>query len=123
MEKMTIVKAMEYAIDTFGTEAPAEVVEKWVSIRDAQLKKSLNRKPTKAQEENAEIKAVILEALTAEGATVTEIQSKDEALANLSNQKVAALLRQLVADGKAIKIVDKKKSLFALPAEAEVEAE
>ena len=77
-------------------------------------KKSANKKPTKTQEENEVIKATILNVLTTEGATVTEIQSKDETLGNLSNQRVSALLRQLIAEGSVVKTVDKKKSYFAL---------
>ena len=77
-------------------------------------KKSANKKPTKTQEENEGIKAEILGVLTNEGMTVTEIQSKSETLGGLSNQRVSALLRQLVADNKVVKVIDKKKSYFSL---------
>ena len=77
-------------------------------------KKSANKKPTKTQEENEGLKVEILNVLTNEGATVTEVQSKSEVLGGLSNQRVSALLRQLIADGKVIKTVDKKKSYFSL---------
>ena len=77
-------------------------------------KKSANKKPTKTQEENEVLKGVILDTLTVDGVTVSELQAKSEALADLSNQKVSALLRQMVADGTVVKTVDKKKSYFAL---------
>ena len=77
-------------------------------------KKSTNKKATKTQEENVEIKALIKSVLTAEGATVTEIQSKDEKLSALSNQRVSALLRQMIEAGDVVKSTDKKKSYFAL---------
>ena len=77
-------------------------------------KKAGNKKPTKTQEENEGIKAEILDNLTNEGVTVTELQAKSEVLGNLSNQRVSALLRQLVADGAVVKTVDKKRSYFAL---------
>ena len=77
-------------------------------------KKSANKKATKTQEENVGIKAEIMSVLTADGATVTEIQSKSEMLAGLSNQRVSALLRQLVESGEVVKSTDKKKSFFAL---------
>ena len=48
------------------------------------------------------------------GMTVTEIQSKDNVLGDLSNQKVSALIRQLVESGEVVKTVDKKKSYFSL---------
>ena len=77
-------------------------------------KKSSNKKATKTLEENIGIKAVIKSVLTDEGATVTEIQARDESLANLSNQRVSALLRQMMVAGEVVKTTDKKKSYFAL---------
>ena len=77
-------------------------------------KKSANKKATKTQEENVEIKAIIKSVLTSEGATVTDIQSKSEVLSSLSNQRVSALLRQMIEAGEVVKSTDKKKSYFAL---------
>jgi len=77
-------------------------------------KKAGNKKPTKTQEENVAIKDEIMSVLTSEGATVTEIQSKSAMLGGLSNQRVSALLRQMVADNLVVKVVDKKKSYFSL---------
>lgn len=76
-------------------------------------KKSENRKPTKAQQESEGIKERILATLSDEGQTVTDILAKmgDSAL---SNQRVSALLRQMVADGKVAKGTDKRRSLFSL---------
>ncbi len=78
-------------------------------------KKSSGRKPTKNQEENGEIKKEILSVLSDGGnMTVTEIQKQSEQLGELSNQKVSALLRQLVDAGEVVKETDKKKSYFSL---------
>ena len=77
-------------------------------------KKAGNKKPTKTQEENENYKVEILNVLTTDGATVTEIQSKSDVLGSLSNQRVSALLRQLVDANVVVKTVDKKKSYFAL---------
>ena len=86
-------------------------------------KKASNKKATKTQEENVGIKATILEALATIGSgTVTNIQNSNEKLSARSNQKVSALVRQLVESGKVVKTVDKKKSIFSL-AESEVEGE
>ena len=86
-------------------------------------KKAQNKKATKTQEQNAGIKATILEVLATIGSgTVTDIQNGNEELSTLSNQKVSALVRQLVESGKVIKTTDKKKSIFSL-AENEVEGE
>ena len=86
-------------------------------------KKAQNKKATKTQEQNVGIKATILEVLATIGSgTVTEIQNGNAELSALSNQKVSALVRQLVEAGKVMKTVDKKKSIFSL-AESEVEGE
>ena len=77
-------------------------------------KKAGSKKPTKTQEENISIKGIILNVLTENGATVTEIQSKSEALSALSNQRISALLRQMIGEGTVVKTTDKKKSYIAL---------
>ena len=77
-------------------------------------KKAANKKATKTQEENVSIKAEIKAVLTAEGAPVTEIQAKSAVLSELSNQRVSALLRQMIEAGEVVKTTDKKKSYFAL---------
>ena len=86
-------------------------------------KKAQNKKATKTQEQNKSIKATILKVLATIGSgTVTDIQNGNEELSTLSNQKVSALVRQLVESGEVVKTVDKKKSIFSL-AENEVEGE
>ena len=87
------------------------------------VKKAQNKKATKTQEQNVGIKATILEVLATIGSgTVTDIQNGNEELSALSNQKVSALVRQLVESGEVVKTVDKKKSIFSL-AKSEVEGE
>ena len=54
-------------------------------------------KPSKKAEENAPIKAAILETLTAEAQTASQIG----AIVGVSHNKVSALARQLVAEGVA----------------------
>lgn len=86
-------------------------------------KKAQNKKATKTQEQNVGIKAIILEVLATIGSgTVTDIQNGNEELSALSNQKVSALVRQLVESGEVVKTTDKKKSIFSL-VESEVEGE
>ena len=81
---------------------------------DVLEKKSANKKATKTQEENVGLMEVVKGVLTTEGQTVTEIMAKDATLASLSNQKVSALLRLMIAEGTVVKTVDKKKALFSL---------
>ncbi len=78
-------------------------------------RKASNKKATKTQEANIGIKSTILTVL--EGAkpmTVTEMQGASAELGELSNQKVSALVRQLVEAGKVVKTIDKKVSRFSL---------
>ena len=70
------------------------------------------RKPTATQRANEGVKEEILAVLSDEAVTVTEIVKSLEA--DYTNQKISALLRQLIADGKVEKVVDKRKSLFKL---------
>ena len=78
-------------------------------------RKASNKKATKTQEENVGIKATILEVLAIIGSgTVTDIQNGNAELSALSNQKVSALVRQLIESGKVVKTVEKKKSIFSL---------
>lgn len=77
-------------------------------------KNSADKKPTAAQIANEGIKQAILDALTNEPVTVTDLIKSSPALSDLTNQRVSALIRQLVADGLAVRIEDKRKALFAL---------
>ena len=87
-------------------------------------KKAQNKKATKTQEQNVGIKATILEVLATIGSgTVTDIQNGNEELSALSNQKVSALVRQLVESEEVVRTTDKKKSIFSLAEKSEVEGE
>ena len=78
-------------------------------------KKASNKKATKTQEANVGIKSTILAALEGgKSMTVTEMQGASAELGELSNQKVSALVRQLVEAGKVVKTIDKKVSRFSL---------
>ena len=78
-------------------------------------KKASNKKATKTQEANVGIKSTILAVLEGgKSMTVTEMQGASAELGELSNQKVSALVRQLVEAGKVAKTIDKKVSRFSL---------
>lgn len=113
MEKITYIAALNYALENL-TDAPTEIVDKLTALRDQTAKRnSAERKPTKAQQANEELKVVVLEALGLDPMTVTEIMAQDDRLSALSNQKVSALVNALVDEGKAVKTVEKRKSYFA----------
>ncbi len=79
-------------------------------------KKSANKKPTKAQAENEVLKDKIVEVLGTldGGATATEILNADEAFTGMSNQKITSMLKLLKDEGRVVKTVDKKKSIFSI---------
>lgn len=77
-------------------------------------KNTSEKKPTAVQVANEGLKQTILDVLMENGGlmTVTDIQKSCEELAELSNQKVSALIRQLKDDNKVEKVEDKRKSYF-----------
>lgn len=79
-------------------------------------KKSASKKPSKKNEENEVLKAKIVEVLGTfeNGATVSEILATGGDFTGMSNQKISALVRQLVLDGTVVKTTDKKKSIFSV---------
>lgn len=77
-------------------------------------KKSGSKKPSKVQIENEGVKDIILSVLGTEGMTASEVLNYSADFEGMSNQKISALLNQLVKEGKAVKTIDKKKSLFFL---------
>lgn len=78
-------------------------------------KNSGEKKPTATQKANEDTKAVIVNVLSDGTArTIGEICKADEALAELSSQKVSALVRQLVLDEVVIRTEVKRKAYFSL---------
>lgn len=92
--------------------------EDLVDFCEKEIEKLTNRKTsqTKNQKENEGIKETILEVLAElnEPITVTDFLKADERVAEYSNQKVSALMKQLVDAGKIVKTTDKKRSYFAI---------
>lgn len=77
-------------------------------------KNSADKKPTAQQTANEGIKAAIVEAMEPNRLyTVTELQKSVEACADLSNQRVSALLRQLKDEGAVVRTEDKRKAYFS----------
>ena len=85
---------------------------------DKLSRKSSAKKPTKVQIENENIKDVILEVLAEMGGVSATMIATDPRV-NVSNQKVTALLKQLVADNKVVRTEEKGKATFALTEETE----
>ena len=78
-------------------------------------KNSAEKKPTAQQTANADISAAILVGMEHNRLyTVTEIIKEIPACSELTNQRVSALLRQLVEAGKVKRTEDKRKAYFSL---------
>ena len=118
-KKLTNKMALEIAINTIetaevkGNYSKAEIVEKLnTMIVQLEKKSGSDRKPTAKQAENEGYKALILEHLTSERETVTDIMKAIPEFADFSNQKVAALVKQLLDIHLIEKEVIKGRSYF-----------
>ena len=78
-------------------------------------KNSAEKKPTAQQVANAGIVTAIIEGMEPNRLyTVTEVIKSIPQCADLTNQRVSALLRQLVEAGKVKRTEDKRKAYFSL---------
>lgn len=114
MEKITNVKALSYILT--NCELPEEVKSKVEAMKASYEKKaSAERKPTPTQTENANFKEAIL-AFLADGNkyTVSDMMKGIPSIAELSNQRVSAIVRQLVVSGEVIRVEEKRKAYFQL---------
>ena len=77
-------------------------------------KNSAEKKPTAQQVANDGIKQAIIDGMEDNRLyTVTELQKSIPECAELSNQRVSALLRQMKDDGLVVRTEDKRKAYFS----------
>ena len=94
--------------------------EKLVAFIDHELelldKKASNKTPSKNQVANEGLKGVIVNVLAnaEKPLTISEITNADNELVGLSNQKISALLIQLIGSNQVVRTSDKKKAYFSL---------
>ena len=118
VEKFTAVKAMlnGEAVENFSVAEAIEFIEGRIDqVNKKNASGNGERKPTKTQLENEGVKGTILSALSAVGkpATITDLQKSCSDLADLSNQKISALLTQLVKANAVVRSEVKGKAHFA----------
>lgn len=119
-KKMTKKETINLLIDVLNGTREVEDVQIFVDFlvheRELLEKKSSNSGQTKTQKENEFVKEKIVNALGVIGkfVTITELQEQNEEMANYSNQKLSALLKQLVDSNVVARQVDKKKAYFKL---------
>lgn len=112
MSKLTIVEKYEAIIGKVEGVLPQADIDFLRERAEMHSKKNASRKPTKAQEANAEIKAQILEFMVeGKSYTVTDIQ---KGLGIESNQKASALIRQLKEANLVVRSEVKGKAYFTL---------
>ena len=121
--KMTYVKALEIAIK--AVEDNKEVTEKLEALKESISKKnSAERKPTATQKANEEYKKAILSFMEiGKKYTISELMKEVVELADLSNQRVSALVRQLKDSGLVERTEEKRKAYFSKKAVTENEGE
>ena len=113
MEKITNVKALAYVLE--NCELSAEVKAKLEKMKaQFEKKNSAEKKPTAQQVANKGIAEDIVKALANEPNrlfTITEIMKSVPSCADLTNQRVSAIVRGLL--GVSIeRIEDKRKAYF-----------
>lgn len=108
-EKFEMLKAIP---EVAGNEMLVEFIDHELEL--LAKKNASEKKPTAQQTANEGIKEAILEAMEPNRLyTVTEIQKEVAECAELSNQRVSALMRQLKDDGKVVRTEEKRKAYFS----------
>lgn len=84
-------------------------------IEATEKKSGSAKKPTATQIANEGLKVAIVEGMV-EGAkySITDLIKSIPALESLTNQKVSALVRQLIAEKSVVRTEEKGKALFSL---------
>ena len=114
MTNMTYAQALEIALTAIG-DSNTEATERIKALMGQLAKRGSKGGPTKTQKANEAFKAIILEILEdAEGFVLMADLMADERLADLSVQKMGALLGQLVKADKVVKQVYRKKTMYAI---------
>ena len=119
-KKMTKKETINLLIDVLMGNKEVEDMQMFIDFltheRELLERKSSNSGQTKLQKENELIKEKILNTLEILGryATIDEIQSANVELAIYKNQKMSALITQLVNAKLVDRQVDKKKAYFKL---------
>ena len=117
MTKREMFVAIANVAEVAANEEMVAFINHEIELLDAR-KNSKSKGMTKTQKENEGVKAVIAEVLadTGEKMTVTELIN-DDRLNGYTNQKISALLRQMVEAGKVVKTIEGKKAFFVVAVE------
>lgn len=117
MEKKITKKEMFKMVVELATKNGRNDIVEFANHEIELLENKANRTTlTATQKENENIKVTILKELAriATPVTITDLQAQSEVLKDFSNQKISALLKQLVDNKQVVKVTDKKKSYFSV---------
>lgn len=115
MKKITKRERFESLLNMVEVQADSGMVEFINHELELLTKKnSSEKKPTAQQVANEAIKQAIVDGMEENHLyTITELQKSIPECAELSNQRVSALVRQMIADGAVIRTEDKRKAYFS----------
>ena len=116
MKKITKRERFESLLNMVEVQADPDMVKFIEHELELLAKKNASdKKPTAQQVANGAIKQAIVDGMERDRFyTITDIQKSVPECADLSNQKISALVRQLKDDGVITKTEDKRKSYFSL---------
>ena len=117
MEKKITKRDMFNDIITIATELNRTVLVEFANHEIELLDKRASRNTlTKVQKANLELVEVIYNTLVelARPATIADIIAANDAFAELSNQKMSALLKKLVDTDRIVKVVENKKAFYSI---------
>ena len=110
MTKRENYASIREIVEKLGRTDLVEFVDHEVELLNK--KNNAPKNPTAKQLENEKLKDVILAEIGDKLMTITEMQTNIPALSELSNQRVSAIVKQLVEDNSLIRTVDKRKAYF-----------
>ena len=94
--------------------SPAEMAE--FAKHELELldrKNTVDKKPTKTQQENEVIKTTVLSAMESNRLySISEMLKEFPVCKDMSNQKLSSLVRQMVLDKQVERVEDKRKAFF-----------
>lgn len=114
MTKATAWGIVKTIVEQSGHPQTDELIEKIQNELTLLAKKnSAEKKPTAQQTANEGIKSAIVDGMESGVAyTITDIIKSVPECAELTNQRVSALMRQMVESGAVIRTEDKRKAYF-----------
>ena len=119
-KKMTKKEMFAEMVAIFSGEASEVAKNELIDFCNHEIemlgRKRTSKKETELQKSNSALSDRVVDVLTnsGKGLTITEIQNCDAELKKQSNQRISAIARKLIENGKVLKSIDGKTSKFSL---------